>query len=646
MLKHQLKSAHEELEKTNSELLQMTLELEDRVEERTEALRKSEQELRRHRDHLQDLVDARTTCLRELNERLTQKLDELQASEDRFRTLVLTIPDIVYRIDKEGRFIFINDAIGRLGYAPEELIGTHFSSIIMPVDVRKVSRKHVLPHLAGKSTGDKAAPRLFDERRSGPRKTAGLEVRLVNKRKHLEPGFLERLGNETITAEVNSAGMYGIGSDFPHEVFIGTVGVIRDISDRKKMENALRESEERVKTILEFTQAGIVVIEKESKRIVEANSAALQMIGAGRSEVLGSVCHRFISSGEPGICPYEALHEPKMEGSERTLLTASGEEIPILKTVAPVTLQGRPHLLESFVDIRKLKQAEGELIRARDHLEVQVRHRTADLQEANESLLQEISERRKVERELQELLTRLKESQSKLIQAEKLGALGTLTAGIAHELNNPMMGMLNFIQYCIRHTAEDDRKYEVLKDAERETKRCAEIVRNLLAFSRVDSAEQEPFIEADVNDIIDRVLRLLAYRMEKENVTLIRDRLNGAPVIHMRVGGMQQVFLNLFGNALDALREASLKEIRVTIDLEEECMKVAVEDTGCGIDPAYLDRIFDPFFTSKPAGKGTGLLGLSVSRSVVEEHQGEIVCESVAGTGTRFIVVLPVHDGR
>lgn len=175
---------------------------------------------------------------------LATNLHELQASEERFKTLVMTIPDIVYRIDREGYFTFVNDAIQRLGYDPEKVIGRPFSEIIFPPDLEDVSRRVVLPKYAGKITGDKEAPKLFDERRTAKRKTTGLEIRLaVKSSKEPEPGLIQPIGDGMIVVEVNSSGMYEIKPNTRNKIYIGTVGVIRDISERKRAEEALREAQ-------------------------------------------------------------------------------------------------------------------------------------------------------------------------------------------------------------------------------------------------------------------------------------------------------------------------------------------------------------------------------------------------------------------
>ncbi|MDD3083113.1 MAG: PAS domain S-box protein [Desulfobacterales bacterium] len=552
--------------------------------------------------------------LKKLNEILENNLEKLQISEEKFKSLVMTIPDIVFWIDPTGRFTFLNKAIKRLGYEPEELIGQHFSKIILSNHIDDVCRAGVLQKHQGIITGDKEAPGLFDERRSGSRRTVGLEIRLHTKRfSGMQPGLQDASGPESIVVEVNSSGMYSQNMA-RKKMFIGTVGVIRDITDRKQMELALKESEQRLKSLLDHAQTGIVVIDAQNHIIVEANPAAAAMIGVEKADVIGSGCHRFICPVEKGQCPITDLNQD-INSSECVLIRPDGTHLPILKTVAPVMLDGRKHLLESFVDISRLKEAEEKLQNAHDVLEIKVEERTAEL----------------------------RDSQAQLILAEKFGALGILTAGIAHELNNPMMGMLNYVQYCLKHTAKDNRIYKVLKDAEHETERCANILRNLLTFSRMGN--DEDFAETPFNLIMDRVLSLLAYRMEKENISVKAHIDESASHAWIKVGDIQQVFLNIVGNAMDAVKDAGKKEIRIDIFQDNGFVCAAVADTGKGIEPEIIDKIFDPFFTTKPVGKGTGL-GLSVSRSLVESHKGKISCESEVGKGTTFKILLPQKKGE
>ncbi|MBF0368153.1 MAG: response regulator [Magnetococcales bacterium] len=179
--------------------------------------------------------------LRVINEQLSERTQALEESETRFRSLVQTAPDIIYRIDKEGCFSFVNHAIRKLGYEPSELIGEHFSILIAPHQVDQVSRKKVLPDYKSRSDPPPAPPKLFDEKRTGSRKTMGLEVVLKTKSPgHEKVGRLETMDSSQLVVEVNSSGMYQISTDTPQGQFIGTVGIIRDITDRQRVAEALR----------------------------------------------------------------------------------------------------------------------------------------------------------------------------------------------------------------------------------------------------------------------------------------------------------------------------------------------------------------------------------------------------------------------
>lgn len=173
------------------------------------------------------------------NAELAAKVMALAASEERYRSLVMTVPDIVYRIDRDGRFTFLSDAVGQLGYRPEELIGRHFSEIMLPIEISKVSRESATAKPVADDLPAGQAPRLFDERRTGERKTSGLEVHLLVRRGQVHRGLVIPLGNDYLCMEVNCSGLYSVAHDKGKSVFLGTVGVMRDITDRKALMDEL-----------------------------------------------------------------------------------------------------------------------------------------------------------------------------------------------------------------------------------------------------------------------------------------------------------------------------------------------------------------------------------------------------------------------
>ena len=259
----------------------------------------------------------------------------------------------------------------------------------------------------------------------------------------------------------------------------------------------------------------------------------------------------------------------------------------------------------------------------------------------------DITERKRAEEERQRLYTELKaayqrlEKQSAiLIQTEKMSAMGMMAAGVAHELNNPMMGILNFAQYCSKHTSIEDKRFSVLKDIEQETKRCVSIVQNLLTFSHSRKEKEDEYQKEDFNVIIERVLKLLSYRIRKQNVVVKHNLAEKVPKIFMKADQIQEVILNLLTNALDALEESAKKEIDIEIFPDGEFLQVSVADSGCGIPSENRQNIFDPFYTTKPVGKGTGL-GLAIVQGIIKDHRGKITCESEVGSGTRFRILLP-----
>jgi PAS domain S-box-containing protein len=233
--------------------------------------------------------------LQNAQKELARRVLELSTSEERYRTLVTTIPDIVYRIDTEGRFTFLNNAVKSLGYSPEELIGRPFAEIVMPADIERISRRFVLPKFAGKRTGDEGAPNLFDERRTGSRQTLTMEVRLVSRgAKRALSDELHSSGRSILTAEVSSSGLYDSIEGHP-PIFLGTVGIIRDISKRKKVEDEISRYRQGLEKMVEeqtlklkkrvkeinCLYAILLLIEKPSESINKALKSAVELIPAG-----------------------------------------------------------------------------------------------------------------------------------------------------------------------------------------------------------------------------------------------------------------------------------------------------------------------------------------------------------------------------
>ena len=221
--------------------------------------------------------------------------------------------------------------------------------------------------------------------------------------------------------------------------------------------------------------------------------------------------------------------------------------------------------------------------------------------------------------------------------SEKMGSIGLLAAGVAHEVNTPLTGISSFTQMLLEDADPDDPRTRLLEKIERQTFRAARIVNGLLNLARPGRTDTSGPV--DINAVIADVLVLLEHQLEAGRIRVRRELATPAVVVEGMEFKMQQVFLNLFLNARDAMRSGGWLTVCSRVERGRAVIEVA--DTGAGISPEHLSRIYDPFFTTKTVGEGTGL-GLSVTYGVVQEHRGTIACASRPGQGTRFTLTLPL----
>jgi PAS domain S-box-containing protein len=232
------------------------------------------------------------------------------------------------------------------------------------------------------------------------------------------------------------------------------------------------------------------------------------------------------------------------------------------------------------------------------------------------------------------------ELERRLVQADKLSSIGLLAAGVAHEVNTPLAVISTYAQMLAKQVSDDDHKSKLLEKIAKQTFRASEIVNSLLNFSRTSPIE---FVETDLNRIINETASLVEHQFEKVGVQTRLQLADHLPAIRGNGGKLQQVFLNLFLNARDAMQGGGVLKVRTWSEAAQ--VFVDVEDSGQGIAPEYLTRIYDPFFTTKGAKKGTGL-GLSITYGIVQEHKGAIEVESTPGNGTVFHLEFPAADAR
>jgi PAS domain S-box-containing protein len=279
-----------------------------------------------------------------------------------------------------------------------------------------------------------------------------------------------------------------------------------------------------------------------------------------------------------------------------------------------------------FEDITQRKENELEIEQYKMHLEKLVNIRTKRLKEVNE--------------ELQETLKELKSAQGNLVQAEKMASLGVLTAGVAHELNNP----LNFIQggYTgLERLIEESEGFPkeegtvMMNSIKEGLRRAVNIVKSLNQFSRTRDANNE---WCRIHSILDNCILMLNHEI-KHKITLNKNYQAVHDLLEGNSGKLHQVFINVLTNAIQAIDNKG--EVEICTSNENENIKIEITDTGCGISPQNLGKVTDPFFTTKGPGEGTGL-GLSISYKIIKEHRGTIFLKSVETKGTTVTIELPV----
>lgn len=536
-----------------------------------------------------------------------------QADLRRFRKALDECADSVFVIDCASmRFVDVNEtACRKLGYTREELLNLRWEEIQRP-------------QTAGRFRAE------LDRVTEG-RSDAGVFVTMFRRK------------NET-----ESAAEVKFRSGGPHEGRV-IVAIAREVSAPRSGEETAQDTEARLQTILDAVQAGVFLIDEQTHVVIDANPAALSMFGAGREAVIGSVCHQFVCPAEQGRCPVSDLGQT-VDNSERSLRKASGEFMPVLKTVVPVVLSGRRYLVECLVDITQRKQVENELAIHRERLEELARERSEQLLEA----------------------------QRQVLQGEKLASVGRLAAGVAHEINTPIQyvgdnlraisdffvdleavvtkyreivglvkqagGAEELAQKAEAVEREHDLDF-ILTDAPKAVdqaldgvQRVAKIVRAMKDFSHVKSAASSG---VDLNRCLESTLTVA--RNEYKYHADLKTDFGDLPLVECYPSELNQVFLNLLINAAHAIEDTGQRGlISVSTRVDGEWVEVVIADTGKGIPEDIRDKVYDPFFTTKEVGKGTGQ-GLYIARQIViVKHGGTLDFESEIGKGTSFRIRIPV----
>ncbi len=376
---------------------------------------------------------------------------------------------------------------------------------------------------------------------------------------------------------------------------------LRDLTYRIRMHEQLKKTNIFLNNIIRCSVDGIVVIDTKGSPLIFSEGAE-RILGYQAGEIIADRkrLHRFY--------PLELAREmmrrmrsdeygppDRLNTTEITFYNKDGEEVPVRFSAAIIRDKGQ--------------------------------------EVGSVGIFSDLREHRRMQKKLEE-------TQNQLLQAEKIASLGRMSAGVAHEINNPLAGILIYAELLQRDMEANAAGRPHLEEIINQTLRCKQIVTRLLEFSRQSLGQKT---RIDMNDIISRCVKLIDQQLLFHNIQIKLSLDPHLPQIFGDSGELQQVFTNLLLNAADAIKRVGRITITSRADPERDGVIITFADTGSGIPPELRDKIFDPFFTTKPPGKGTGL-GLSIVYGVIQRHGGSIEVESPHGGGTEFTIRLPLDS--
>src|SRR5712691_2116291 len=371
---------------------------------------------------------------------------------------------------------------------------------------------------------------------------------------------------------------------------VGTVATLRDITEEKGSQDTLARSEARYRNLFESASDAIVTLDANG-RFTTFNHAAENISGYPRKELVGQWFAPLLPDDE---LPKALMHFQKALAGETGLFETN--------------------FYRKDANVRT----------------IQVTYSTPQRDEEVLCVIRDVTDQKML--------------QEQLIQSEKMSAIGQLVSGVAHELNNPLAGISAFAQLLLTEKRFPPDQRTAAEMIYAEARRASRIVQNLLTFARQHKPERTP---TSVNQVLDDTLELRGYELRVRGIEVTRDYDEQIPETMADAHQLQQVFLNLVTNAEQAMEKSPRESQRLIVRTRRTgaVIRMEVEDTGPGIPPNLLERIFNPFFTTKPTGSGTGL-GLSISLGIVREHEGRIWAENATQGGARFVIELPIVAPR
>jgi two-component system, NtrC family, sensor kinase len=347
-------------------------------------------------------------------------------------------------------------------------------------------------------------------------------------------------------------------------------------------------------SIIESINVGLLAVDLEG-RVTRLNSALEGILDLRRTQAIGKRVEDLFSEDFT-----DTLRQ--VLGNDRWRL----KEIRNIYKIHTSTFVGRPLVLNiAIAPLQDSQEQTGALV-----------------------VLEDVTSRVRLEEQLQ--------------QREKLSSIGLLAAGVAHEVNTPLTGVSSYTQMLLGMLNETDPKHALLLKVRRQAERATNIVNNLLNFSRTGGVSE--FTEIDIGRVLDDTLQLLEPQLRGNQIEIVREYDPESPTVIGNSGKLQQVFTNLLLNARDAIPFGGSIKI-ATFSTDDHTLTIEIADNGIGIDPENVAKIYDPFYTTKGVGRGTGL-GLAVSYGIVQEHSGHISVESTPGHGTIFRITLPTVQAR
>jgi len=503
-----------------------------------------------HKDRLAGLLS-----FTDITER-KQAEEKLRQSEENYKTLFNSSVVGMYVMDAETMKVVMGNRAARemIGFSSaEEGIGVNPFNFVVPEDREKVLEIAINEFLE-------------DSRQTH-------EIRVMDKN--------GRRGWQSISI-----------ARIMHKGRLASLVSFADITERKRMEEALRQSEENYRALFDSSVIGTIVIDAETMKLVMANQAAAKMFGLSSAEEALELDpldffhpedkEKIVEIAEKNLFEQDSQHTYELRA-----VTKDGREIWISATGARIMHEGRLAGLISFTDI-----------------------------------------------------TEQKRQNERLMMTDRLASIGELAAGTAHELNNPLTTITGFSQLLMEKEVSEDIRQD-LKLIYSEAQRAANVTKNLLTFARKHTPVKQL---NQINNIIEDILKLRAYEHKANGIEVKRQFAPNLPEILVDYFQMQQVFLNLIINAEYFITEAHNRgTLTIATKKQNSTVRISIADDGPGIPQENLSRLFDPFFTTKEAGKGTGL-GLSICHGIVTEHGGQIYAKSQQGKGATIFVELPINS--